>query len=284
MTGNIFTVDVEDWFHILDYEETRDHKVWTKFEPRIEQNLNRILRVCEENNVRGTFFILGWIAENYPELVDLIKSKGHEIACHSDKHRLVYEMSEKEFCEDLESAKRHIQDACGVIPTIYRAPGFSILKDTTWAFEKLIDYGFLVDCSIFPTQRAHGGIPNYGHRLPHVMKFRSGKKLTSLPINYCELGQMELVYCGGGYFRILPYWIIRRLIASHDYNMSYFHPRDLDYGQPVLQGLSTLRKMKVSVGLRTAEKKFERLIQDFKWVSIGEYLSHHQDLKCITVN
>lgn len=272
---------MEDWFNLLDCGDSNQYRYWDKFESRIEYNLKNILSQCEEHKIKGTFFILGWIAERYPELVKLIHDQEHDIACHSDKHQLVYEMTEFEFCTDLENSKRHINDATGITPTIYRAPGFSIREDTKWAFQKLIDHGFKVDCSIFPTKRAHGGMPGYLINYPHRLYVSDEKFLTCLPINFAKFGPVELVFSGGGYFRLLPYQLIKFLMMRSEYNMTYFHPRDFDPAQPRLPELSHVRKFKSYVGLRGANLKLKRLLSDFDFISVSRYLKNLEDTKCI---
>lgn len=281
MMKNIFTVDVEDWFHILDFEPVKDFSDWRNYESRIEKNLKKILKICEAYGVKGTFFILGWIAENYPELIKLIHYSGHEIGCHSNNHQLVYELTETEFEEDLESAKTHIFNACKVVPRIYRAPGFSINPDSHWAFKALIKSGFEIDCSIFPAPRAHGGMPNYAYMKPHILEVETGSRITCLPMNYMQLGNYRLVYSGGGYFRALPRSVISSLMHKSDYNMTYFHPRDFDPNQPRLSGLSFLRRIKTYVGLREAEQKLKRLLAAHKFVSVTEYLRQNDDLEVV---
>ena len=283
MQKNIFTVDVEDWFHILDFKQTQSVNAWSQYESRIEKNLNWILQVCSEYKIHGTFFILGWVAKKYPELVRLISDCGHEIGCHSNEHRLVYEMTENEFCDDLEIAKFHIEKACGKVPTAYRAPGFSIRYDSTWAFENLVKHGFKVDCSVFPTSRSHGGLPNYHTMIPHKIKLSSNESIICLPINYTKFIGLEIVYSGGGYFRLLPYSLINLLMKRSEYNMTYFHPRDFDFHQPRLENMSLYRHFKCYVGLKGSQLKLRRILRDYEFLSVDEYLQQHPDLETRTL-
>lgn len=273
---NILTVDLEDWFHILDFMQTKSVESWPKFESRIEENTEKLLTIFDLNNVKATFFILGWVAKYYPNLVSKIAVAGHEIACHSNNHQLVYEMSETEFLKDTLAALDHIEQASGYRPVTYRAPGFSITKDTPWAFDALYKAGIRVDCSIFPTHRAHGGLPAYNYREPHVMHLSDQKKLISLPINYFKIWSHDLVYSGGGYFRLLPYDLIKVLFAREPYNMTYFHPRDFDPKQPTLHGLPYFRRFKAYVGLHRSEGKLRKLLRDFEFVTVADYIKRSE--------
>ena len=273
--ANIFTVDIEDWFHILDFPETAQIKSWHNFEKRVEIGTHKILKVLEKNNIQGTFFILGWIAEKYPDLVKLIADLGHDIGCHSYNHPLLYNLSETEFRNDTEVAMERIYAATGVTTKYYRAPGFSVKNENLWALEILCNLGFEVDCSIFPVGRAHGGIERYGRQMPHKIILPSGRSITELPINYSKKLGVNLVYGGGGYFRITPYFLMRRLFRSSPYNMTYFHPRDFDPGQPRLSGLSRMRKFKCYVGVTSSLKKLEKLTDEFEFCSVSQFLSKH---------
>ena len=160
----ILTFDLEDWFHILDNSETANPKNWENFETRVECITLKLLNFLDLHNVKATFFILGWIAEKFPKLVNDVASRGHEIACHSHHHQLVYQQSPEEFEADLIQATETIEQACGIRPYAYRAPGFSITDKTPWAWEILVRNGYKIDCSIFPASRAHGGLPNFPER------------------------------------------------------------------------------------------------------------------------
>ena len=180
---NILTFDLEEWFHLLDHASTRSPKNWSKFESRIDVNVDRILDILEMANTKATFFCLGWIAEKYPYLVKKLSDSGYHIACHSHTHQLAYEQTRQEFTEDLLIAKSTIENVIGKKVDTYRIPGFSLIKNNLWALEILAENGFEVDCSIFPANRGHGGLPSFNYNGPLLLKLQNGKVLKELPLN-----------------------------------------------------------------------------------------------------
>ncbi len=265
---NILTVDVEEWFHLLDNNSTKTYKEWSQYESRIQANMERIFAILEQYNQKATFFCLGWIAEKYPEIIRKIANKGYEIGSHTRMHQLIYEQSPLEFKKDIEHSIKTLEDITGNKIKYFRAPGFSIKKENTWAFEIIAEQGIEVDSSIFPVQRSHGGLPNYTNPLPSVIKYQ-GITLKELPINYARLMGMSFIFTGGGYFRLFPYSLIKKWTKESDYIMSYVHPRDFDAKQPMIKDLSLFRKFKSYYGLRTSEDKFRQWLSDFKFIDIG---------------
>ena len=288
VSTKILTVDLEDWFHILDNEETADPFAWYKFDSRVEKSTKKLLALFDKHRVKATFFVLGWIAQEYPELVREIQESGHEIACHSHVHQLVYTQTVAEFEKDLIQATEAIENACGVRPTAYRAPGFSITNSEQWAFRVLSEQGYLVDCSIFPTGRAHGGIPNFPSHGPCILENTNGNTLISMPINVKKIFNSKIVYSGGGYFRIFPFWTLSRFFRGSPYVMTYFHPRDFDPDQPMVPGLSVARKFKSYVGLSRSYIKLERLLSELEFVTLFEavelYTKENNHLKKIKLD
>lgn len=275
MRKNILTFDVEDWFHILDFPDTRSVDTWSNFESRITETLPNLLKLLKRRNTKATFLILGWIAEKYPRLIKEIVDDGHEIGSHSYSHPLIYELSPEEFRADTIKANQAIKSAVGIQAKIYRAPGFSITRETTWAFDILMDLDFEVDLSVFPAKRAHGGMAGYFANHPHVLMETKNKKLIGLPMNYGELIGLKFMYGGGGYFRLLPYAATRFMFCRTNYNMTYFHPRDFDYSQPRLKNLSSLRTFKSYVGLKTSMKKLDQLLCDFEFQTVGNFMESY---------
>lgn len=263
----ILTFDIEEWFHILDYDATKEEKGWSNYEYRLEANIERIFKLLDRNNQKGTFFVLGWIAQKYPNIVKKIDLLGYEIASHSNLHKLVYEQKPNEFKKDLEKSIKIIEDITGKKITIFRAPGFSITEKTKWAFYELVNLGIEIDCSIFPIKRTHGGFPSFGNAEPTIINI-NGSNIKELPINFYNIFGYNLIFSGGGYFRLVPYWIIELIMEKSNYVMSYFHPRDFDFEQPVLKDLSLLKHFKSYYGLKTAFHKIEKLVTDFKFIDI----------------
>ena len=266
---NILTFDIEEWFHILDNDSTKTEVEWSNYEYRLEKNIDRIFELLDRKNQKATFFCLGWVAREFPDVLKKIDKMGFEIATHSDRHQLAYEQNREQFKKDLERSIKSIEDVIGKKVRIYRAPGFSIKKENRWAFEELAKLGIEIDCSIFPAKRAHGGFEEYGYAKPNIIEI-NGIKLKEFPINLFKIGKLNIIFSGGGYFRILPYWIIKAMMKKSEYVMTYFHPRDFDPEQPIIKELSNIRKIKSYVGLKTAFDRLERLITDFKFIDINE--------------
>jgi polysaccharide deacetylase family protein (PEP-CTERM system associated) len=264
----ILTFDVEDWFHLLDYHPTRTAQEWSRYESRIHQGMDRILEVLADTGTRATFFCLGWIAEKYPEIIRQIDSLGFEIGSHTFMHQLVYEQSRAEFSEDLRRSVGVLSEITGKPVRYFRAPGFSIQRGSEWAFEVLAEQGFEIDCSVFPAQRSHGGIPSFDRPEPTIVRWR-GIDIKELPINCRKMFPFRMVYSGGGYFRLTPYWFIRRWTRHARYVMSYLHPRDFDVGQPPMPGLSMDRRFKCYVGIKTAERKLRDWLRDFQFTDVS---------------
>lgn len=265
---NILTFDVEEWFHLLDNDSTRSEEQWRNYEVRIHENMDRIFRILEDTDTRATFFIIGWIAKTYPELVKRIAEK-YEIGSHTMNHQLVWQQSPVEFRDDVNSSVKYLQDLTGKPIKYFRAPGFSIRESESWAFEILHDLGIEVDCSVFPAHHAHGGFPSYGKAEPTIIEV-NGKRIKEFPISCQEMGGSHIIYQGGGYFRLFPYTLIKRWAKQDwDYLLSYIHPRDLDAGQPVVPGLSAARRFKSYVGLAGAEKKLRKFLKDFHFTDIA---------------
>jgi peptidoglycan-N-acetylglucosamine deacetylase len=267
----ILTFDVEEWYHILDNESTKTVKQWDNYEIRIHENVERILTLLEKKNQKATFFCLGWIAKKFPEIVRVIDRSGNEIGTHTMMHQLVYEQNKQEFKKDLQESIKTIQDITGKEVKYFRAPGFSIREDSSWAFDIIAESGIKVDCSIFPTNRAHGGFPSYTSPSPSIILYK-GKEIKEFPINYVNILGKQVVFSGGGYFRLFPYWLIKMWTDDSGYVMSYLHPRDFDSEQPVIKGLSTFRYFKAYVGLSGAIDKLDKWIDEFRFVDLKSAL------------
>jgi polysaccharide deacetylase family protein (PEP-CTERM system associated) len=182
-------------------------------------------------------------------------------------HQLVYSQSPNEFKQDLAYSIHLLEDLTGEKVKYFRAPGFSITEKNLWSFEIIHELGIEIDCSIFPANRAHGGIPNFGFAKPSRISY-NGISLKELPINTKSFLGLQIVYSGGGYFRLVPYPLIKKWTAESDYVMSYFHPRDFDPDQPRIKELALDRKFKSYVGLKRAEKKLNRWLKEFKFIDI----------------
>jgi peptidoglycan-N-acetylglucosamine deacetylase len=266
---NILTFDIEEWFHILDNASTRTEAEWGQYESRIHANMDRIFQLLTETNTRATFFCLGWVADKYPDVIRRIDAAGYDIATHSYAHQLAYEQSRAEFTDDLVRSIRALQDATGKPVTAYRAPGFSIKYQNRWVFEVLAENGISVDCSVFSARRAHGGDVAFALREPGIINI-GGASLREFPINTVGVAGQDVIFSGGGYFRLFPYPVVRHLTRQSPYVMTYFHPRDFDPGQPVIADLSLIRRFKSYYGLAGCWPKLKQLLTDFQFIDLAE--------------
>ncbi|HEU0136186.1 MAG TPA: polysaccharide deacetylase family protein, partial [Flavobacterium sp.] len=244
---NILTFDIEDWFHILDNPATKGINQWASFESRLAANLDKILNIIQQQNTRATFFCVGWNAEKHPNEIRKIVEAGYDIGSHTHLHQLVYEQSPSEFEEEVKKSIYTLENITGRKVVSFRAPGFSITSETLWAFEILLKYGIEIDSSVFPASRAHGGFDKFGSAEPIWIEY-NGMKIKEFPINTCRIFGKPIIFSGGGYFRVLPYSIIRGMTQKSPYIMTYFHPRDFDRAQPMAPGLSLSRKFKSYYG------------------------------------
>lgn len=266
---NILTFDIEEWFHILDNDSTKSEKEWNKFSSRIHSNMEVIFDILDQTNTKASFFVLGWIAEKYPEVVKEIKRRGFEIGSHTHLHQLAYNQNRIDFYNDVEFSIKTLEDITGDKVRMFRAPGFSITEKNKWAFEVLHELGIEVDSSVFPAGRAHGGMPSYKEGKPSLLSY-CGISLKEFPINTYKMFNKQLIYSGGGYFRLMPYYLIKRFSRDSEYIMSYFHPRDFDHNQPLIKDLSLSRKFKSYVGLKKTEKKLKSWLNDFNFTDISQ--------------
>ena len=264
---NILTFDIEEWFHILDNDSTKSEKNWINYESRIHKNMEKIFDILESTNTKASFFVLGWIAEKYPEIIRSISDKGFEIGSHSTMHQLVYQQDKNQFKTDVDRSIKTLEDISGKKVKMFRAPGFSIKENNKWAFEILYELGIDIDSSVFPAKRAHGGLPSYGASEPSILQY-NGVQLKEFPINTKTILGKTIIYSGGGYFRLAPYSILKKWSKKDDYIMSYFHPRDFDSSQPVIESLSLTRKFKSYVGLKNSETKLKKWLKDFDFTDI----------------
>lgn len=281
---NILTFDVEEWFHLLDFDATRTEAEWGNYEVRIHDNVDRILDILDRTNTKATFFIIGWVAKTYPEVVKKIAAK-YQIGTHTMNHQLVWQQTPEQFSEDVDSSIKLLQDITGQPIECFRAPGFSIRESEPWAFDILSELGIKYDCSVFPAHHAHGGMASYGEAVPSLIR-HNGVEMKEFPVTTKEMMGKPIIFSGGGYFRLVPYWLLHKwsceaaerqvtpVMINEDmsrkagYLLSYIHPRDLDGGQPMLEGLPLARKFKSYVGLKQAPEKLRQYLKDFKFVDV----------------
>ena len=263
---NILTFDIEDWYC---HDVESGNKDWGNLECRIYEGVDRILDSLAERNLKGTFFIVGWLAEHHSSVIKKIAQAGHQIGCHTYQHELLTNFNREQLFEDTRKAKCLIEDAIGAEISAFRAPAFSITRDNLYAFDVLGELGFTIDCSIFPTKRDFGGMPDYGASEPRIIE-HNGYQFKEFPINPGKMLGREIVFSGGGYFRLFPYPLIKKLTSNQEYTMTYFHPSDFDPGQPDMPHLSSRQRIKNKIGLKSAFGKYQKYISDFDFVNIEQ--------------
>jgi polysaccharide deacetylase family protein (PEP-CTERM system associated) len=275
---NALTIDVEDYFQVTAFEGHVRREEWPSFPLRVVENTTRILAMLDEYDVKGTFFILGWVAERVPQLAKEICRRGHEIACHGYGHQLIYHLGPKKFRADVRRAKRLLEDLTGVGIAGYRAPSYSITGRSMWALEVLVEEGFRYDSSIFPIMHDVYGVPDAG-RFRHDLQTPAGP-IHEFPLSTVPLRlpgkTLNLPVAGGGYLRFLPApWIKRALLRINRVEKEpvvvYFHPWEIDPGQPKIKA-SARSRFRHYLNLHRMERKIRYLLQSLRFVPMGELL------------
>lgn len=267
--------DIEDWFHIVDIPELEDISKWDIRPSIVEQYTDLILSILEEFEVKATFFVLGWVAKKYPKIAKKIVKAGHELGTHSFWHRRVYELTPEIFYDDLKLSIDVLQDQTGVKLYGFRAPSFSIIPGSEWAFDIINEVGLKYDASLFPASRGHGGFPCPIE--PHTIS-RMDVNIPELPMSIYKYGQISIPFSGGGYLRALPYFLINHGFQSFKKKgipvVVYLHPRDFAADQPKVS-MPLDRKFKSYVGLSTTENKLRSLLKNFEFTTCEQILKDY---------
>jgi polysaccharide deacetylase family protein (PEP-CTERM system associated) len=271
---NAISIDLEDYYHTAALAGVIGRREWGRCESRIEGSTHRLLAILNDYKVRATFFVLGWVAEQKPQLIKEIYAAGHEIACHGYGHELIYRQQPEEFRADVRQAKQILEQLIGERVKGYRAPVFSVVEDTLWALDILIEEGFTYDSSIFPILHDRYGIPG-GKRFPHRI-IRNGKgHLEEFPLSTVRWGGYNIPIAGGGYLRFLPYWLIKRGITSLNKQRQpaiiYLHPWEIDPQQP-RQAVGPLTRLRHYYNLDKMEGKLKRLLAGFNFAPVAKVL------------
>lgn len=273
----VFSVDVEDWFHILDVASTPDTTVWDSLPSRVERDFRTLLDLFEERKVRVTCFFLGWVARRFPALVRLAAGAGHEIASHGLAHQLAYRMTAAEFQEDAARAKQIIEDAAGAPVRGYRAAGFSVTGETPWFFDALVQAGYEYDSSVFPGARGHGGLEGAPFA-PYAVATAHGN-LVEFPITLTKLASVPVCLFGGGYLRLAAWPLIRRganrVLREGRPVVFYIHPREIDPEQPRIE-MGYRRRFKSYVNLRSTEGKVRKILSEFEFAPFRDLLAAYR--------
>ncbi|MGH7680045.1 MAG: XrtA system polysaccharide deacetylase [Gemmatimonadaceae bacterium] len=272
---HFFTVDVEEYFQVSAFDQVVSRDDWARLPSRLEHNIPILLEDLDRAGAKGTFFTLGWVAKHRASVVREIQSAGHEIASHGYWHRRVNTISPDEFREDVRSSKRALEDLTGEQVRGYRAPSFSIIPGTEWAFDVLIEEGFQYDSSLFPIRRRGYGYPG-APKSPHVIR-RGPGELTEFPLATTSLAGVTIPAAGGGYLRHFPFALIRRAFRDADAravpSTFYIHPWEIDPDQPRLP-VGAVTRLRHYRGLSAARGRIQRLLSEFRFTSIASYAGH----------
>ena len=266
--ANVFSVDVEDYFQVEAFSSIVSRSDWDGYPSRVEANTQRILELLARHKVRGTFFVLGWVARRHPALVREIASHGHEIASHGMTHRLVYTQTQAEFRAETIASKKLLEDQCQQAVVGYRAATYSITKKSLWALDILCEAGFHYDSSIFPVWHDKYGIPD-APRLPYRLQTPGGQEIVEFPITVLERGRLRVPIAGGGYFRLFPYlfshWALKSVNHEGQDFVFYTHPWEVDPDQPRMNNASLPSRFRHYLNLHRCEARLNRLLGDFQF-------------------
>ncbi|USI72124.1 XrtA system polysaccharide deacetylase [Sphingomonas morindae] len=261
---NALSVDVEDWFQVGAFERVIARDSWSHLEPRVQRNTDAVLDLFARAGVKATFFTLGWVAERSPAQMRRIVAEGHEIASHGWDHQRVFTLTPAQFRADLRRARHAIEQASGVAVTGYRAPSFSIDARTPWAHQVLAEEGYGYSSSVAPVKHDHYGWPEAPR-----FAFVPVPGLIELPVTTARFAGRTLAAGGGGFFRLLPYrfstWAIRQVNAGDAPAVFYFHPWEIDPGQPRVDHAPLRSRLRHYSRLGAMAGKLERLIAAFAW-------------------
>lgn len=272
---NAITVDVEDYFHVSAFASSISTDEWDDHRLRVEANTRRLLDLFDSNDIKATFFVLGWVAERKPELIREIAQRGHEVACHGYSHQLVYNQKPDVFREETLRSKALLEDIIAEPVYGYRAASYSITNRSLWALDTLAEAGFEYDSSIFPVRHDRYGIPDAPEE-PHQLTTPNGSSLIEFPLSTAHVLGYRLPVAGGGYFRLYPYWLTRMGLSQVNRRgmpfIFYLHPWEVDPDQPRVEA-GWLSRFRHYNNLDKCESRLRQLVQDFEFTTAREVLS-----------
>jgi len=272
---NAFSIDVEDYFQVYALSPAIARESWPTREYRVERNTEIILNLLAEKGIQGTFFILGWCAEKSPQLVKRIAAAGHEVACHGYSHQLIFTQTQDVFRQETLRSKHFLEDTIGAAVTGYRAASFSITSRSLWALDVLIDAGFEYDSSVFPIRHDFYGIPGASAEISRISA-PSKRTLVEFPMSAAKFFGMQVPVSGGGYFRILPYWVTRAGLKQTNEQAGrpftfYLHPWEVDPGQPRVK-VKAFSRFRHYTNLHVCEQRLRRVLSDFRFGTMRQVL------------
>jgi polysaccharide deacetylase family protein (PEP-CTERM system associated) len=279
MMKSILSIDVEDWFHILGLTSAPVLDTWSGLPSRVEGNFMALLDLADAGGAKVTCFFLGWVAERFPHLVREAAARGHEIASHGYAHELIYRQSPDEFLEDALKSRQLLESIVGGPVSGYRSAGFSPTESTPWFFDRLARAGYRYDSSVFPAVREHGGM-GAAHLGPHMVRAGSAG-IIEFPISVARVLGWPICFFGGGYLRLFPWSLIRRMarkvLGEGRPVVFYIHPREIDPCQPRLP-MGLRRRFKCYVNLDTVKPKLQAIMREFELTTFGRFIEDHPDL------
>ena len=269
---NAMTVDVEDYFHVAAFENNISVQQWDSIECRVERNVDEILALFSEHNIKATFFLLGWVAERYPALIKRVAELGHEVASHGYWHRRATTQTKEEFEDDVKSSKALLEDISGQEVKGYRAPSYSIGRENIWSLDVLKETGYTYSSSIYPVKHDLYGLPE-APRFGFFYKEAGG--ILEIPVTTMQYAGKNLPCGGGGFFRLFPYvyfqWAIKRVNrVDGESGIFYFHPWEIDVDQPRVKGASAKSRFRHYLNLHRMKPRLNKLLQDFNWRRMDE--------------
>lgn len=276
---NAMTVDVEDYFHVAALARSIDRSRWDDMEFRADASTRRLLDLFDEGGIKATFFVLGWVARKSPELIREIHARGHEVASHGMSHKLVYNQTPEEFSAETYESKALLEDLIGAPVLGYRASTYSITRRSLWALDILKEAGFIYDSSIFPIRHDVYGIPD-APQIPSRISTPKGASLIEFPMSTAPIFGVRVPVSGGGYFRLLPYWLTRAGLSKlnrqlHRPFIFYLHPWEVDPQQPRIRvGLKS--RLRHYTNLQRCESRLRRLIGEFRFAPVRDVLRSEQ--------
>jgi polysaccharide deacetylase family protein (PEP-CTERM system associated) len=279
------SIDVEDYFHVAALSSVIHPSQWDSLPSRVVQNTERLLALFEQHQVKATFFVLGWVAERFPELIRTLSDHGHEIASHGYSHQLIYSQSQDVFRQETQRSKALLEDITGKAVEGYRAASYSITKDSLWALDILSEAGFTWDSSIFPIRHDRYGIPGSPSE-PYSIETTSGAIIREFPLTTAHILGLSIPAAGGGYFRQFPYPVFKYLFHNASGfgvrpQMFYLHPWEIDPEQPRYNNASWFSRFRHYTNLEKCYGRLERLLSDFRFGTVSESYNAYEPEKTL---
>jgi polysaccharide deacetylase family protein (PEP-CTERM system associated) len=275
---NAFTVDVEEYFQVEAFSDLIPKRDWHKFPSRVEETTTTLLELLDTHRVRGTFFVLGWIARIHPVLVETIHKAGHEIASHGFDHTMITEMTPESFRNDVRTSKAILEGITGASVTGYRAPTFSILEKTSWAYEILLQEGYSYSSSVYPIWHDRYGWPKFGNQ-PRRMASGEDVEIWEVPLTVGSIGPFRIPFGGGGYLRAYPFpltkALFRNLGRNGGHGIVYIHPWELDTRHPAVQA-PFFRRIRHHIGIPKMKQKLIHLLRSIPFGTVSQLLEAHR--------